>query len=908
MDSQSAPQTEGNRSVRPKGRRGTRTAAPFAVLASTALVLAVSGCGGDRDEPAKPAKPAISVKSLSSPEGLVSGDDTLIELTQADGGTIGDAKVKLNDVDVTASFKQDAGRKSMLGLVSGLKQGENKIEVTDAAARAKVRGSLTLTAYPIQGPILYAPQEGSFHCQTDTFAVYPGGPTLTSGPNTDPNCAAPTRVDWVYHDATKSGTAVWQPYDPANPPANVETTTLLDGRTVPYIVRLETGVINRGIYQIAVLGDPVKNPNPSALNPPGNFNGRLVYPFGQSCGGGWYVQGRSMGPVGGSSNSANGAAGDFNALNDLPLSKGFAVANSTLNYFGQNCNHIISAETMMMVKERFIEANGPVLYTMGWGSSGSAMQQSMIADTYPGLLDGIVMLAGFPDNGGPQSMEGRLFYNFQLNHTKGGTTQNGTYSPVPNSPYDPTYDNATAAARAADPTLLNWTNAEIAAASGYGTYHSVRQQASFWAARTDSVLRPANQGDRDNVMGGAGNSSVFNAVIGNAEKYSPANVVTSAPMGVLPAPPVSLLPPNPTGLRPNVNDHNKNILGVDPSTGFARSFTGNVGVQYGLNALNTGLISMAQFIDLNRKIGGQDIDGNLRTERMRADPEALKRAYQTGMIMYGGAGLRSTAILNLDGLNNEFTGAGDMHLKFFHFIVRARIAAATGQFANHVMWTGTANVGSFAHDPNAHHTMPVQAPRPAHTGRSLPAMQKAFFGMDRWLTAVVSDRNADSRAAKVVRNKPADIVDGCFGATTAGAADDFIAEPQQFGGFSTVFRKGNGSISPAGIVEVSETPSRCNSMFPASSYPRFEAGEPIHARTMQCQLKAVSVSDYAGYAERNPSWTGSQREADLAALRAVFPGGVCDYSKPGEQEQPLAGTWIRITPDNGMVIGHPLAP
>ncbi|MCZ7153855.1 DUF6351 family protein, partial [Salmonella enterica] len=83
-----------------------------------------------------------------------------------------------------------------------------------------------------------------------------------------------------------------------------------------------------------------------------------------------------------------------------------------------------------------------------------------------------------------------------------------------------------------------------------------------------------------------------------------------------------------------------------------------VGVQYGLNALNTGLISMAQFIDLNRKIGGQDIDGNLRTERMRADPEALKRAYQTGMIMYGGAGLRSTAILNLDGLNNEFTGAG----------------------------------------------------------------------------------------------------------------------------------------------------------------------------------------------------------------------------------------------------------
>jgi hypothetical protein len=864
-----------------------------------------NGNGGGGTTPGD--KPAVTVQSLSSPEKMTSGDDTLVQLTASDGAAVSGVKVALNGVDVTGQFQKAASGNASLGLLRGLVQGENTIEVRDAADASKLRGSLKLTAYPVQGPILYAPQEGSFHCQTDTFNVYPGGPTLTAGPNTDPNCAAPTRIDWVYHDATKAGTAVWQKYDPASPPATVEKTTLLDGKSVPYIVRLETGVINRGIYQIAVLGDPVNNPNPTALKPPSGFNGRLVYPFGQSCGGGWYVQGRSLGPVGGSTNSSNGAAGDFNALNDLPLGKGFAVANSTLNYFGQNCNHIISAETMMMVKERFIKANGPVLYTMGWGSSGSAMQQSMIADTYPGLLDGIVMLNGFPDNAGPQSMEGRLFYNYQLNHTKTGTTQNGTYAPLPNTAYDPTYDNATAAARAADATLPSWTNAQIAAASGYSTYHSMRQQASFWAARTDSVLRPANQGDRDNVMAGSGNSSVFNAIIGANEKYSPAGVVTTAPMGVLPAPPVSALPANPTGLRPNVADHNRNVLGIDPATGFARSFSGNAGVQFGLNALNTGQITMAQFVHLNQNIGGQDPDGNLGTARMRPDPIALKAAYQTGMIAYGGAGLASTAILDLDGLNNEFTGAGDMHLKFFHYILRARIAAATGKFDNHVMWNGMANVAAFAPDPNANHDTPVQAPRPAKTGRTIGAMQKAFFAMDQWLTALANDKSAASLAVKVVKTKPATLVDGCFGATTAGAADDFIAEPQVFGGFNTVFLEGKGNGSPAGTVGTGSAPSRCNAMYPASSFPRFEAGEPLQSRTMQCQFRPVDAADYAGYATRNPAWTGAARDTDLATLRTVFPDGVCDYTKPGLEEQPLAGTWIQVTGVNQLKVGHPLS-
>ena len=45
------------------------------------------------------------------------------------------------------------------------------------------------------------------------------------------------------------------------------------------------------------------------------------------------------------------------------LRQGYAVASSSLNVFGNNCNDLLASETMMMVKERFIEAYGaPTLH------------------------------------------------------------------------------------------------------------------------------------------------------------------------------------------------------------------------------------------------------------------------------------------------------------------------------------------------------------------------------------------------------------------------------------------------------------------------------------------------------------------------------------------------------------------
>jgi len=46
------------------------------------------------------------------------------------------------------------------------------------------------------------------------------------------------------------------------------------------------------------------------------------------------------------------------------------VASSTLNVFGNNCQEVLAAETLMMVKERFVENYGEAFLHMAWGWLG----------------------------------------------------------------------------------------------------------------------------------------------------------------------------------------------------------------------------------------------------------------------------------------------------------------------------------------------------------------------------------------------------------------------------------------------------------------------------------------------------------------------------------------------------------
>ena len=69
---------------------------------------------------------------------------------------------------------------------------------------------------------------------------------------------------------------------------------------------------------------------------------------------------------------------------------------------------------------------------------------------------------------------------------------------------------------------------------------------------------------------------------------------------------------NPNGVHCDVYSHYVNVYGRDAETGYARRPLDNDGVQYGLQSLNEGAITVRQFLDLNERIGGFDENGGRR--------------------------------------------------------------------------------------------------------------------------------------------------------------------------------------------------------------------------------------------------------------------------------------------------------
>ena len=84
---------------------------------------------------------------------------------------------------------------------------------------------------------------------------------------------------------------------------------------MPYIVRVDSGTINRAIYQIAILDDPTTaSLDPASWKPSAGWNRKVVVSFGGSSGT-QYIQGVMAPPVG-----ASAASG---VVNHAALSKGF---------------------------------------------------------------------------------------------------------------------------------------------------------------------------------------------------------------------------------------------------------------------------------------------------------------------------------------------------------------------------------------------------------------------------------------------------------------------------------------------------------------------------------------------------------------------------------------------------------
>jgi hypothetical protein len=473
-----------------------------------------------------------------------------------------------------------------------------------------------------------------------------------------------------------------------------------------------------------------------------------------------------------------GSVADTAATAEYALGLGFATMSTALDNSGHNCNLAVQAESLIMAKERLVEQLGEVRYTIGAGCSGGSLAIQWIANAYPGFYQGLLPSCSFPDawSTASQFLDYHLTLAYFLDPTKWGLG-------------------------------VVWLPNQMADVQGHISI--VNSQVSDTAQFHVAV--PTNPC----------------AGVSEAERYHPDT--------------------NPGGVRCSIQDAAINVFGPRPESDWSanemalgRGFAGvpmdNVGVQYGLRALQNGTILPSQFVDLNEKIGGLDVDTNIIPQRIPATRPALANAYRSGMINVGN-NLDEVAIIDCRGPD-----PGAFHDAYRTYAVRARLDREHGTHGNHLVWEGP--VALFA---------------------DVQCLKNSFVAMDQWLRAIEQDTSDKSLAQKILDDKPAALTDRCYDGVGNKLLD---------------------TICGQAIVTTFET-------------PRMVAGDALTTDTNKCQLKPLDRSDDYGLIGLS--------DAEWARLEAVFPMGVCDFTKPGVDHQ---GTipWQTYQEADGTVIygGTPL--
>lgn len=630
----------------------------FLRLAALSLSIpALISCGGNSSSSDGGAISGVGVseiKTLSNRADLISGGEALVEVVLPQGVEISRLKVHLNGRDSSSSFAL-RGDGRIKGLVTGLANGSNTLTAT-VDGGSPVR--LQITNYPTGGPIFSGPQIQPWVCETEASGL---------GPAIDVQCnvSAP-KVDYFYKSTDASKLALL-PYNVEKPPADVSQTTVENGATVPFIVRREVGAINRGLYAFAVLANPSSSTTP--FNSPQGWNGALAYDLQ----GGALPQHR-QGPVDNLVLDHYGNPPFMVIAASSELAKGYATVAATLNIFGQNTNSVVSAETVMMVKERISETLGEIRYTVARGSSGGSIQQNLIANAYPGLLDGINPNSTFPDVWSLNTEAQDCSLLVRYFDGKGSALWS-----------DLTKQNA----------VMENSN------DGPGTCRS-------WLGQNPV----GEQYHLEEAWGNPESTSCFHTNLTLSDQRIALPWMYSAS--------------NTKGARCTLQDYQKSIFGLR-SDGFANRAYDNVGVQYGLKALQGGLITVDQFIDLNLNVGGRDINWGWTAERSVADAQALNALYKSGQMNL----MNNAATTPI--IDDRSCDSSEIHSCYNSFKLKARLQENTGSTANYVLQTGK----------------PYGDP-------------SGFDTLATWVKKIKSDTSSDSLATKVVKNKPASAVDSCL--------------------------------------------------------------------------------------------------------------------------------------------------
>jgi hypothetical protein len=662
----------------------------------------------------------LAIEALSNRADLVSGGDVLVRITLPRGHSATKAVLALNGEPLQNALHPAPDGRGYLARISGMKLGGNELTLSVPGEKVK----LELTNHPRSGPVFSGPQIQPWTC-------LPGA--------LDPQCNRATTYQYYYRPQTDNA---FLPYDPANPATDVMQVTTTKGVSVPYIVRVERGTMDRDGFAFAVLFDPNKPWTP--WTPQQGWNGSVHILQGGGCGTG-FAEGPPASPL-----ISSGLSKDA-------LSKGFLVAQLALVNNAHNCNHVVGAEAVMMAKEHITENYGLINFTFGQGSSGGSISQYMESNAYPGLYDGLLVSATVFDT------------DLSRHHA---------------------WDCKLMWDHFATPGTIPFTFAQKEAVSGH-----------FGSC---------------NLHVTTGRYEVYNPSVGT-ECTVPADQKFNAVT-------------NPGGVRCTLQDYQVNQVGRRPD-GYANTRVNNVGVQYGLKALISGVvtgvggnpltpadttktyITPAQFVELNAGVGGRDINFNRVTTRVSADLAGLPRLYRTGTNNIGN-NLDQVAMLEL---RNPMT---DYHQAFQTNITRARLLQANGHYDNHVFW------------------------RTMRFGGDAILSAQFFDVMVEWLTAIKADRRKVSRAQKIIDNKPALARDRC----TLGDGID-------------------------------QDPSACPTDLPLA---RVLAGQDDSMHHGKCQLKQLLKSDYLPVVFSDAQWE---------TLQKTFPGGVCDNDKPLVALQPTA-PWL----------------
>jgi len=496
-----------------------------------------------------------------------------------------------------------------------------------------------------------------------------------------------------------------------------------------------------------------------------------------------------------------------------------AIVHSSGNNTGTHYNLEVAGETAMMTKERFVERYGVPRYTVGLGGSGGAIQQYILGQNQPGILDALLPVQSYPDMvtqtihvGDCELLEHFMDASDRAN-PKWRVTKNRTLLVGMNAEQDDVGTNA----------KVNDPLAPLKTALGYSTAKGSTECIPAWRGLTPLAMNP--------LFGQASNQQFW------------------VPQSDIAA------------IRWTHYDDLRNIYGVD-ANGAALPTWDNVGVQYGLRSLKAGTITPQEFLDVNWKIGGWKhpsemvqetfpffgtgaaelqkvftIPGyfdpwsskNMRKAVAADQPaprtegvlSAMQAVYERGMVFHGQ--LDRPTIDHRQYMEREL----DMHNVHQSFAARKRVMDRMGNSDMMVIWFTDTVPGT----PKASQSL------------------DAIAVMDEWMRNLRANPKAGFRA-----NRPARAVDSCFDVQgkLIYAGDDAW--------------DGILDDKPAGA---------CTQRFPLYSTSRIVAGAPIEGGIYKCALKPVEQAVMDGtYAP----WTPSVDQ--VAKLKQIFPGGVCDYSRP----------------------------